>query len=176
MKPLSQLWYEAKITDPSRFEWALNKIAQNESRYHQVEDKTGVPWQVIAALHHREASGSFRCHLHNGDSLDARTVHIPRGRPIVGQPPFSWEYSAADALNMKNLREVDWDNLDEALDAIERYNGLGYRRKGLPSPYLWAGTNIYKGGKYVADGKYDPSAIDKQPGCVGILKGLNVPF
>jgi lysozyme family protein len=176
MSTLSELWHSCKITDQDRFVWSVNRIHENQSRYEQVEGSCGVPWQVIAALHHREASGSFKCHLHNGDPLTARTVHVPSGRPAIGQPPFSWEYSAADALNMKHLRDVNWKDLDAVLDAIERYNGLGYRHKGLPSPYLWAGTDVYHSGKYVADGHYDPLTVDMQPGCVGILKNLRTPF
>jgi hypothetical protein len=44
--------------------------------------------------------------------------------------------------------------------------------RGLPSPYLWAGTNQYRIGKYVADGKYDPKHVDTQPGCAGLLMAM----
>jgi len=33
-----------------------------------------------------------------------------------------------------------------------------------PSPYVWSGTDQYNRGKYIADGHYDPHAIDKQLG------------
>jgi hypothetical protein len=40
------------------------------------------------------------------------------------------------------------------------------------SPYLWSWTDLYTAGKYVADHVYSRSAVDKQPGCVAILKSL----
>ncbi len=52
---------------------------------------------------------------------------------------------------------------------LERYNGLGYYHKGLPSPYVWSGTDQYVKGKYVADGVFDPNAVDSQLGCAGLL-------
>ncbi len=57
---------------------------------------------------------------------------------------------------------------------LEQYNGLGYASKGLPSPYIWAGTDQYTKGKYVADHVYDPNAVDQQLGCAGLLKFMGV--
>jgi hypothetical protein len=52
---------------------------------------------------------------------------------------------------------------------------LGYANKGLPSPYIWSGTDQYEKGKYTSDGKYDPAeAVDEQLGCAGILKFMGV--
>jgi len=42
----------------------------------------------------------------------------------------------------------------------------------VPSPYLWAGTNQYRSGKYVRDGVYDPSKVDPQLGCAALLMAL----
>jgi lysozyme family protein len=55
---------------------------------------------------------------------------------------------------------------------LEAYNGFGYRRKGVPSPYLWSFCNLYERGKYVADGQYDPNAVSKQCGAGVMLKKL----
>jgi hypothetical protein len=49
------------------------------------------------------------------------------------------------------------------------YNGIGYAAKGVPSPYLWAGTDQYKSGKYIADGVYNAAVVDQQLGCVAML-------
>jgi hypothetical protein len=57
---------------------------------------------------------------------------------------------------------------------LEKYNGLGYANKGIPSPYLWAGTDQYIKGKYVQDGKFNANYVDQQLGCAGILKFLGV--
>jgi hypothetical protein len=42
----------------------------------------------------------------------------------------------------------------------------------VASPYLWAGTDQYRSGKYVRDGVYDPNVIDSQAGCAGLLMAM----
>src|SRR5690606_24236084 len=83
----------------------------------------------------------------------------------------SWEEAAIDALNNCHPflgKHKDW-SIGATLDKLEAYNGLGYRKKGLPSPYLWAGTDQYVKGKYVADGKFDPNHVDMQLGVAPLL-------
>ena len=169
---LKALWDSMVITS-HRFADPVAAISIAEARYQAVEKNTGVPWQIIGCLHQREGSGDFSTHLHNGDSLRARTVHVPEGRPIDGNPPFEWEFSACDALAYDNLSGLTgWDNIAIALYRIERFNGLGYRSHGINSPYLWAGTNHYSVGKFDADSHFDPTEVDQQPGCAGLLKLL----
>lgn len=139
--------------------------------YQQVEGITGVPWQVIAAIHFRESNQNFSCHLHNGDPLSARTTHVPVGRPDRDEPPFSWVQSATDALRLK-LHPSVWD-LGNCLEFIERYNGVGYQKHGVNTPYLWDYTNQYISGLYRSDGSFDPDKTESRPGAVTILKGLN---
>jgi lysozyme family protein len=64
---------------------------------------------VVAVIHQMECSGDFTKHLHNGDTLKARTVQVPTGRPLTGKPPFTWEQSATDALTMLGINKwQDW--------------------------------------------------------------------
>ena len=171
---LKSLWESCIITDPSRFYAPISAINKARIRYEEVSASSGVPWQVIGIIHQREGSGNFRTHLHNGDPLSARTVNVPKGRPLVWLPPSSWEASAHDALACDELIDLTWwADVPTTLYRMERYNGLGYRAHGILSPYLWAGTNHYTSGKFTADGHFDPQAVDQQPGAVGILKMLN---
>jgi lysozyme family protein len=62
--------------------------------------------------------------------------------------------------------------LGGALTLLEEYNGLGYAARGLPSPYVWAATDQYVKGKYVADGHFDPDVVDQQLGCAALLLEL----
>jgi hypothetical protein len=97
-------------------------------------------------------------------------VHVPAGRG----PFVSWEAAAIDALvncPPHAARNEDW-SIGGTLAKLEEYNGLGYAARGRPSPYIWAGTDQYKSGKYVRDGVYDPNAVDAQPGCAGMLMAL----
>ncbi|WP_245453663.1 hypothetical protein [Bradyrhizobium sp. AC87j1] len=47
-----------------------------------------------------------------------------------------------------------------------------YAARGLPSPYLWSGTNQYRAGKYVRDGVFDPGKVDPQLGCAALMIAL----
>lgn len=148
------------------------KIARNKERYLAVERATGVPWPVVGVIHARESGCDFKTHLHNGDPLSGRTIHVPRGRPVAGAPPFTWEASAIDAIRYDGLDKVAKWTIGATARLLEDYNGRGYRNRGLPSPYLWAGTDQYTAGKYVADGKFSATFVDPQPGCMALLQCL----
>lgn len=129
---------------------------KNKSRYQTVASKTGVPAELIAAIHWREASGSFNARLHDGGSLSGYS---------------SWEAAAIDALS-GGYGNINMNDITTWYDFAERYNGLGYRNKGVSSPYVWAGTTNYTSGKYVADGVYDAGYVDQQLGVAVMLKAL----
>ena len=93
---------------------------------------------------------------------------VPKGRG----PFASWEEGAIDALMLEGLDQVkDWC-AERACFEIERFNGFGYRNRGLPSPYLWSFSNHYARGKYVADGRFDPTRVDQQCGAIPIIKRI----
>lgn len=176
---LQKLW----DTSRTRPEWkhaAANvavRIARGEDRYREVGNETGVPWWVVGVIHLMECNLSFSKHLHNGDSLNSRTRRVPAGRPLTGSPPFTWEESAIDAIEYDKLDQKGsyfWTVPASVLDMLERYNGLGYRKKRIYSPYLWSGTYHYTKGKYVKDGVYDKNAVSKQVGIAPVLKELDV--
>ncbi|WP_414464351.1 hypothetical protein [Hyphomicrobium sp. DY-1] len=151
------------------------KIVANKARYLAVQKATGVPWFFIGALHARESSCNFKTHLHNGDPLTGKTFHVPAGRPLGRVPKggFTWEASAIDALKMKKLQNVVVWSVERMAWQGENYNGPGYRNKGLPSPYVWAGTNAYVSGKFVADHVYDADHVDTQPGIMVVIKRVS---
>ncbi|ATJ83526.1 hypothetical protein ACFPTY_10945 [Halomonas beimenensis] len=155
-------------------EQAADRLLEHRERYRQVGERQGVPWVFVGLVHQMESGGDFGCHLHNGDPLTARTVHVPAGRPRRGSPPFTWEDSAVDALAMKRLnRHPDW-SLAGLLYQLERYNGWGYRRfhPEVLSPYLWSFSTHYDRGKYVADGRWSDTAVSRQAGAAVILRRL----
>jgi lysozyme family protein len=141
-----------------------------KSRYQSVAAKTGVPWEAIAVIHERESAQDWTRSLAQGDPWNRVSVHVPAGRG----PFLSWEEAAIDALvncAPYAARNTDW-SVGATLTKLEQYNGLGYAARGLPSPYLWSGTDQYKSGKYVRDGIYDPNVVDRQLGCAGLLKAM----
>jgi lysozyme family protein len=74
----------------------VGRILGKKDRYQAVEDKTQVPWFIAAVIHSLEGDLNFSTHLHNGDSLIQKTVHVPKGRPD-GNPRIvtaSWDETA----------------------------------------------------------------------------------
>jgi lysozyme family protein len=142
--------------------------------YESAGEPLGAPWWFIGIIHGLECSFKFSLHLHNGDPLTARTVHVPKGRPTaeVGNPPFVWKQSAQDALQYQRFVHLaDW-SLPGVLYRWECYNGMAYRLRGIASPYLWCCSDRYVRGKFVADHQLDPTAESKQVGAAVILKRL----
>lgn len=165
----TQRWHAASVKPEliKTFDQVAHQLVAAKPRYHAVEEKTGVPWAVIAVIHERESSQSWIASLAQGDPWNKVSVHVPRGRG----PFLSWEAAAVDALVVCPPHAAKWDDwtIGGALTLLDEYNGLGYANRGVPSPYLWAGTDQYRSGKYIADGHYDPHAIDHQLGCAGLL-------
>jgi lysozyme family protein len=159
----------AKVTEVDRI---VDRIVDRKDRYKNAGKPHGVPWHVVGVIHMLEGSGNFGTHLHNGDPLTARTVHVPKGRPKAGNPPFTWEESAADALELDGLGKwANW-SLPGTLFALERFNGFGYRPKKINSPYLWSFSNQYSKGKFVADGVFSPTAVSQQCGAAALLRRM----
>src|SRR4029450_3335179 len=82
-----ELLYESCLCRPKRkaeVNRLVRRISTNRKRYEKVGKAVGVPWYVVGIIHSLEASGDFTRHLHNGDPLKARTVHVPAGRPKTG--------------------------------------------------------------------------------------------
>jgi len=129
-----------------------------------------MPWYVPGILHMMESHCNFKRHLHNGDSLQHRTIQVPAGRPLKGEPPYTWLDSAADALTLHHFQLYQSWRLDQILYRFECFNGLGYRSRHIYSPYLWSGTTFYTKGKYIEDNKFDPELVSDQVGAAVLFQ------
>ena len=171
-----QRWEKATVNPRSvrEIDSLLAIFERNKSRYEAVSKygKQGIPPIVIFCLHYRESDNSFRCHASNGDPLDHRTYHVPRGRLFSpSNPPFKWGETAIDAYYIYDkLGNVNWNDIGSMLFACESFNGIGNLSRGRFSSYIWSMTSEYTRGKYVDDGKYDPLFVDQQIGCAAIFK------
>jgi|SRR5882672_1451145 len=178
-------WKAAKILPV--YQHLLGTVAQRlvnaKHRYQLVEAVTHVPWPVIAVVHERESSQSWSASLAQGDPWNRVSIHVPRGRG----PFHSWEEAAEDALIHCAPFAAKWQDwtIGGALVLLDEYNGLGYangpfdhatghRYPPQASPYIWASTDQYHKGKYIADGHFDPEAIDHQLGCAAMLLSMAV--
>jgi lysozyme family protein len=173
-----QLLFDTCEIRPQRqptVEKLVGVIAQNKDRYRTAGKTLGIPWFFIGAIHNMESSLRFDRHLHNGDPLTARTTHVPNGRPKAGDPPFTWEESATDALQLEGLDKVKNWTIPGILFQMEKYNGFGYRTKHpeVLTPYLWSASNLYSKGKFTADGKFDPDATSQQCGAAVLLRRMS---
>jgi lysozyme family protein len=170
-----RMWDELAPRDAyaDSIDWHLTMLREARTRYENVGDQVGVPWHFIGVIHALEASFNFRAHLHNGDHpLTQRTRQVPSGRPATWLPPADWESSAKDALRLLGFTgKSDW-SLERTLYRLEAYNGFGYRRIGVATPYLWSFSNHYEAGKFVADGKFNAKARSQQCGTAVMLKLL----
>lgn len=117
----------------------------HKPQYVEIETKTTVPWPLIAVLHRRESDANFNTYLGNGDRLDRPTHNVPAGRG----PFATFVAGAIDALHLDGLDRIvsPWP-IEKMLFECEIFNGAGYDMHGLPSPYIWGGTNQQKPGKY----------------------------
>lgn len=143
-------------------------ILKLKKRYKRISNATGVPIVWIMAINERESGSKMRTYLGNGQALNRRTTQEPRGRG----PFHSWEEGALDALRLHKLDQVDEWDWPRMMYQAEKYNGFGPRMHHRRTGYIWAGTNIYTGGKYVVDHRWDARAHDLQLGCWPIMRTL----
>ena len=169
------LWDGMHITrDLAGIDRQVARITAHKAAYLEVERATRVPWYVVGIIDMREGGGGARTHLHNGDSLAARTVQVPAGRPKAGGPPFTFVESACDAMRLEGFDAIDDWSVERIAFTFERMNGFGYRQKriDIPSPYLWGGTNIQQPGKYIRDRVFSATLVDPQMGAMPLLHRL----
>ncbi len=157
---------------PAIIERKVKTMVMNKYRYVDVAHRfvnPGLKWWLVALIHEMECTQNFKCYLGNGQPLDRKTTIVPAGRG----PFSSFEEGAVDALKLQRADEItDW-SIGNVLYFLEGYNGYGYSKyHNINSPYLWSGSNHYSSGKYVSDGKYDPSAVSQQIGIALLMKKL----
>jgi lysozyme family protein len=161
------------------FEATGKRLCAAKARYVAIANKTGVPWFIVAVIHEREAGGPphWDTQLGQGDPLARKSTHDPKGRgpwrPQRGDTDTinAFYRCAIDALTKcapHAARWTDW-SAGGALTLLEEYNGLGYAARGVPSAYVWSGSDQYVSGKFIADHVYRKNAKDVQEGCAPLI-------
>jgi lysozyme family protein len=157
-----------------------------KARYQGVSDRLlaagyyAVPWWFIAIVSEREYGGPpiWDKQLGQGDPLDQVSVNVPKGMgPYLSHPTDvtpgndAWTRCCLDVLINQAPFPVKWTDwsIGGVLTLFEEYNGLGYAMRGVPSAYVWSGSDQYVSGKYVSDGVYNPNVVDVQEGCAPLL-------
>jgi uncharacterized protein (TIGR02594 family) len=154
-----EMFRSCRIVDPGKqqeMDATIALMEKHRARYTALAEQVGVPWYFIAAVHQREASGKFTGSIRDGHRL-------PDG--------VDWEEDAAAVIT----EQCDgWHNWSAAglLYRLEAYNGFGYRKQHINTPYLWSFSQHYSKGKYVerqGKSRFEPNQVDKQPGTAVIL-------
>lgn len=164
-------WKNCVLTKASLHAQMANQaVSYKATHYDQVEAATGIPWYAVAAWDMREESFRHDKYLGNGDPLNRKSVHVPAGRG----PFATWYAGAIDALTLEGFAKIKhWDIVTTLIES-EIYNGSGYKARGIPSPYVYAGTSIQVAGKFIKDGVYSSTTWDTQPSCAGLFLALKL--
>src|SRR5262252_4007774 len=143
---------------------------RHRDEWAEVAAKTGVPRLWGLASFERESSSDYSRSPAQGDRWDRVSVNVPRG---LG-PYQDWGDACIAAYGIDQLDKVGAPNWSWTRSCYEGelYNGFGPRSHGRRTGYLWSWTNIYTGGKYIADGEWDPGTQDKQCGMVPMMAAL----
>lgn len=195
----NQLRWDHMVLDQARIN-SFDTIAKEvcgpdaKARYQAVSTRIKtlgyqpVPWWFVAVVSVREYGGpgpkgaAWDKQLAQGDPLSECSTHEPRGRgPFLNHPSDnalnnSWVRGCLDALIDCAPHAALWHDWSAGGTAtiFEEYNGLGYAMRGVPSAYVWSGSDQYISGKYVADHMYSPNTRDVQEGCMPILRRMMV--
>jgi lysozyme family protein len=176
----------SETTTKARYQGVTDRLTELAATNSAINP---VPWWFVAIVSEREYGpdrhGNMRwdCQLGQGDPLDQKSIHVPQGMgPYLAHPGDvtpghdAWTRCCVDVLinSAPFIAKRKMVTIGGVLVGLLEYNGLGYDAHGRPSPYLWAGSDQYISGKYVRDGVYDPSYVDKQLGCAGILAMMMV--
>jgi len=170
---------------------------RHRDEWAEVAGKTGVPRLWGLASFERESGSDYSRSPAQGDRWDRVSVNVPRGlgpyrcwgdacvaayridrldevAGSAGVPPASAAITgeAAASENAGGTPALPGWTWPRACYEGELFNGFGPRAHGRHTGYLWSWTNIYTGGKYVADGKWDPDTQDQQCGMVPMMAAL----
>ncbi len=168
---------------------------QNKARYDYAAEKTGVPWQVIAAIHYREGGMDPKKSIADGSLLTAGVS--ADGLPISSDPNIDTAAQTNHYLNnASNVYDLDknalnsW-NYDDWANAFLAYNrGYMFKHEGVAyseSPYVmnyldeehinmkWSkADSYYKGARL--NGLYDAGARDANVGAIAVAAYLGFDF
>ena len=157
-----------KITREADARTAAGRIIKLMPRYKVISAKTGVPAVWIAAINERESGSSTACFLGNGQRLTRVTTIVPKG---LG-PWTTFEDGCVCALSYDHITDIkDW-TWAQFCYAAEAWNGFGPRNHGKRTGYLYSGTDLYTGGKYISDGVWNPDFFDPQLGVIPVALAL----
>jgi len=159
------------ITRPNEVDRVARKLIEyiDQKRYTEACNTVGVPQIVAASSFERDASSNFRDSPAQGDPWNQRSHNWPPCGPFS-----SWTEAAVWAYRHEGFEKIGAANWtwERACYEEEIFNGFGPRNHGRHTGYLWAGSNIYTGGKYVSDGVWSATTFDSQLGVIPVMRRI----
>jgi len=151
-------WSAASVT-PSLIptvDAVSHRLAAAKARYQTVEAKTGVPWAVIAVIHERESSQAGPPRWPRAiPGINRRSTF----RLVVARSPHGRLPPRTRWRSVRRMPRSGPTGPSAARSACSSNKTASATRRGIPSPYVWATTNQYHRGKYIADGHFDPTRL-----------------
>lgn len=142
--------------------------------FRPVQEELGIPMVWMICSFDRESGLDFHTSPAQGDRWDRVSVNVPRGvgpfKSFTAAAIWSYKHDGVE----KNSAPWSWPYM---CWKWEGFNGFGPRDHGRVTGYDFAGTDQYDpptgaGGKYVSDGNWSASAVDRQLGCVPLALEL----
>lgn len=141
------IWAAMQI-DPARrpaIEKIARRIVSGRAQYDVISRASHVPWFVVGIIH--ALDGELRWNA-------------------------EWEATAAANRFKARLPRSRWNSIEDIASALEEWDGLGYRQRGVHSPYLWGWTTAHIAGRIVGDGVFLPGAEAEAPGAMAVLRAM----
>lgn len=159
----------------------LPKVESLKDTYVEIEKQTGVPWQIMAALHYREGMNNPNQSMMAGEPIGS--VNPDQGK-VIGATLLSNGIQAAEhfkamAKDVYGVEIHDGMSRHEIAEAFLAYNrGHKYERAGIEperSPYVSNGLPGHENMHFPYSG--EPAStqgdLDRRPGALALLIGLN---
>lgn len=172
---------------------AVRKALSLKPMYDKAQVSSGVPWWVIACVHHMECDADPMGGIDSGDRWDQVSRHVPAGRG----PYASFEEEVADAMDKFhnadgypgfNPKLANWKDPGQLFWFFNAWNGFiqatSNGAKITPpyaSAYIYSGVELnhaplYEKGKDTSDYNFDPDATSDQVGCMAFMKAFENAF
>lgn len=163
------------VTDQHAVDQAVRTIEPHLDVYRATSKATGIPTAWIAAIDYRESDCKQSTGIGQGDRWDRVSVNRPSGKgPFASKADADKYYLHYDHIDLPPpTPDHQWIQSYAGFEA-EAWNGMGPRKHGRHSGYPWGATNIYNGGHYVSDGKWDANARETRAGTVPIIQRLGL--
>ena len=103
------------------------KAEQNKERYEYAEKETGIPWQILAALHFREAGMNPNKTIFNGEDL---TEHVNADGHMISADPLEDAKQAAESYISLAKEFSDVETLKADTSTLEDFGKAFATYKG----------------------------------------------